>query len=65
MSSGRSQAGLKTTQNYTCKTVIQKSGFGRLREVVFHERFQPKGLDWKNLDVLDREWYIREVKHHD
>ena len=61
MSSGRSQAGLKTTQNYTCKTVIQKSGFGRLREVVV----QPKGLDWKNLDVLDREWYIREVKHHD
>ena len=52
----------KTTQN---KTVIKKGGFGRLRGVVVHERFQPKGFDWKNLDVLDREWYIREVKHHD
>ena len=55
----------KITQNYTCKTVIQKSGFGRLREVVVYEGFQPKDFDWKNLDVLDREWYIREVKHHD
>ena len=55
----------KTTQNYTCKTVIQDSGFGRLREVLVYERFQLKGFDWKNLDVLDREWYIREVKYHD
>ena len=55
----------KTTQNYTCKTIMQNSGFSRLREVVVNERFQPKGFDWKNLDVLDREWYIREVKHHD
>ena len=55
----------KTTLNYTCKTVIQKSSYDRLRKVVVYERFQPKGFDWKNLDVFDREWYIREVKHHD
>ena len=44
--------GLKTIEN--SKTVSQKSGHGRLLEVVIYQRFQYKALTQNNFGVLGR-----------
>lgn len=45
-------------ENSKSKTIFSKSG--RLRDVVVYERVPTiKGLDWKNLGVLDiKKWWL-------
>ena len=47
-------------ENY--KPVTPKSRWGRLQEVVFYEKFQLQGFDWKNFVVLDL-WTLMEGGH--
>ena len=47
-------------ENY--KPVTPKSRRGRLQEVVFYEKFQLQGFDWKNFVVLDF-WTLMEGGH--
>ena len=47
-------------ENY--KPVTPKSRRGRLQEVVFYEKFQLQGFDWKNFVVLDL-WTLMEGGH--
>ena len=47
-------------ENY--KPVTPKSRWGRLQEVVFYEKFQLQGFDWKNFVILDL-WTLMEGGH--